>query len=206
MNNNSATSRNIASTIWQLIRFDFQLLWLILTRPQITLQYPRLSEYFHRYRIFRNFILPMSIITALVNLIGAFFSIGKINIEGAVINSVFIFISFILTFYALYIIIKWIATNAFNPDTPRWNIEATVAATMSVAFAVKIILSIVPDMFFVQFFYVYTFYIVWVTSDSLIPIPEQQKNRFMIIITLICLITPWIIDRLMRLMVPNIQC
>lgn len=148
----------------------------------------------------------MSIITALVNLIGAFFSIGKINIEGAVINSVFIFISFILTFYALYIIIKWIATNAFNPDTPRWNIEATVAATMSVAFAVKIILSIVPDMFFVQFFYVYTFYIVWVTSDSLIPIPEQQKNRFMIIITLICLITPWIIDRLMRLMVPNIQC
>lgn len=197
-------TKSTLSKSWQCLRFDFHLLWQIITQPQTTLQYPRLSEYFHTRRIFRHFILPLSIVSSFANLIGTLLTFDEINLESAIVNSIFSFISLILTFYLLYAVIGWLTRNAFNPAVHRWNIEAIVAAIMCVSFTIKIILGLFPSMFFMQFFYIYTFYIVWVASDSIIPINEQQKNRYMIIITFLSIIAPWLVGRLMRLMVPNI--
>lgn len=200
----NTASHRITTRLWHTLRFDLTLLWHILSRPLITLQLPRLSEYFSTRRILRHYIIPLSILTAIAHLAGSLLTLSDTDPQTIVVSSLFTLITLIATFFVLYSLIGWITRTAFIHDIPRWNIEALTAAVMSIMFAIRITLGLLPSMFFVQFFYIYTFYIVWVATDTIIPIPESRKNRYMVIITLITITAPWLVNRLLHIMVPNI--
>lgn len=205
MNRTTEFTGNVMTQTWRTVRFVILLLWTILTRPQEALQFPRFSEYFHSKNIFRHYVLPLSAIASIANIVGLIVPMGDTSLQSAVINSIFTFITYILSFYLLYIIVLWFTRKWYNHTIHRWNIEALVAAILSVSFAIKILLGLFPSMFFLQFFFIYTFYIVWVATDSLVPVPEQQKNRYLIIVSFISFVTPWAVNKIMHFMVPNIS-
>jgi hypothetical protein len=80
-----------------------------------------------------------------------------------------------------------------------------VVSLMSVPFVVKLFLSLMPNMFFVNFFYVYVLYLVWVMSEGVVDVPEGQRNKYMVEISLLIIIIPLLIALFMkRMVVPNL--
>lgn len=203
MNQVTSKAKTLSSKLSGLLRFDFQLIWNVIVRPSQTLQYARFSEYFHSRHIVRHFVLPMSLLTSAVYFIGAFLTFGKVNIESVVLNSLFTFIVMMMTFYAIGAFVGWYSRR-YVADLPKWNAEALAAADMAVIFAVNILYGLFPSMFFIRFFYAYILYVVWAASDTIVPIPERNKNRYMIIVTAASILVPIVLYRLLSLLAPNI--
>lgn len=203
MNQVTSKAKTLSSKLSGLLRFDFQLIWNVIVRPSQTLQYARFSEYFHSRHIVRHFVLPMSLLTSAVYFIGAFLTFGKVNIESVVLNSLFTFIVMMMTFYAIGAFVGWYSRR-YVADLPKWNAEALAAADMAVIFAVNILYGLFPSMFFIRFFYAYILYVVWAASDTIVPIPERNKNRYMIIVTATSILVPIVLYRLLSLLAPNI--
>ena len=204
MNQTSDAAVSKMSKIWHYIRFDFEVLWLIITRPQETLQYSRLSELFRGKKLFPHFVLPLSVIASIANIVGMPLGFQDTSFETEIIKSIFTFITYTLTYYVLKGFIHWFTAYGFNDKVHHWQTESLTAVILGVTFAVKMLMGLFPSLFFIQFFYVYTFYIVWQCSDTLVPINENQKNRYMVIVTLFSFAMPVAVNFLLRLLVPNI--
>lgn len=195
--------RSIFTNAVNCLRFDITLVWNIIVRPSQTLQYARFSEYFHSHRIAGYFIVPMSLLTAGVCFVGALFSLKSVNIENAVLNSIFTFIVMLMTYYFLCFFVGWFSRR-YVSGVPKWNVEALAAADMAVIFAVNILLGIFPSLFFIRFFYAYILYVVWAASDDIIPVSEQNKNRYMVIVTAASVLIPVVIYKFLGLLAPNV--
>lgn len=188
----------------QQLRFAFQLLFAILVHPDITLQEARLSEYFRNKRVFNDYILPLSVVMAIFTFVGRFLTFDDVNIESVVLASLFAFMIMCVSYYLIEGFIRWFTNQAYNIYPHKWNIRAVTLAVMSVFFAVKYILAVFSELFFVQFFYLYTFYIVWVTTETIIQIPERAKNHYMVLVSLISFAIFSLIHLLPKIMVPNL--
>ena len=80
-----------------------------------------------------------------------------------------------------------------------------VVSLMSVSFVVKLLLSLMPNMFFVNFFYIYVFYLVWVMSEGVVDVPEEQRNKYMVVISFLVIVVPmFIVAILKKIVVPNL--
>ena len=79
-----------------------------------------------------------------------------------------------------------------------------VASLMSVTFIVNFFTALMPNMFFLKLFYLYMFYLVWVMSEGIVDVTEDNRNKYMVFITLIVIAIPIIIMVLLKKMVPNL--
>ena len=62
-----------------------------------------------------------------------------------------------------------------------------------------------PNMFFVNFFYIYVFYLVWVMSEGVVDVPEEQRNKYMVVISFLVIVVPmFIVAILKKIVVPNL--
>lgn len=75
---------------------------------------------------------------------------------------------------------------------------------MAVTFVVNLFAALMPNMFFLKLFYVYMFYLVWVMSEGVVDITEDNRNKYMVFIALIVIVIPIIVMVLLKKMVPNL--
>ena len=79
-----------------------------------------------------------------------------------------------------------------------------VASLMSVTFVVNLFTALMPNMFFLKLFYVYMFYLVWLMSEGVVDVAEENRNKYMVFIALIVIAMPIIVMILLKKMVPNL--
>ena len=75
---------------------------------------------------------------------------------------------------------------------------------MSVTFVVNLFTALMPNMFFLKLFYVYMFYLVWVMSEGVVDVSEENRNKYMVLIALLVIVVPIVIMLLLKKMVPNL--
>ncbi|MDR2791267.1 MAG: YIP1 family protein [Tannerellaceae bacterium] len=73
-------------------------------------------------------------------------------------------------------------------------------------YVLKIILALVPDLFFLQAFLLYTFYIVWEGAKVYMSVEkEDDRLRFTGVVTLVILIAPWLVEAGLCLLMPGLK-
>lgn len=185
-------------------KFAFSFWWNVLTKPASALQYNAVHSRFGGMKVTGDYIMPMSVLAALLCFIGSLLNAGDMHFERAVIKSIFVFISLVLSFYAQYFIVKYVTGRWFVSGLPRWNFAVMTASLMTVTFAVEMVSGLLPDMFFVSFLYVYVLYLVWLLTESVVPVDEALRNKYMVLVSIIDIVIPWLLVKLLRIMIPNI--
>jgi hypothetical protein len=153
--------------------------------------------------VFKNFIMPLAeILFSVVFITSLLYS--EINIAIAIVKSIFNLLSFAVGYGALFLLIRWVTLRFFVDAIEDRNIAMFVGVLMSLVFSVNVLQALFPNLFFVSFLYVYVFYLVWVMSEGVVDITEDNRNKYMVFITLIVIIIPIMVMVLLKKMVPNL--
>lgn len=186
-------------------RYKFPLVhvWNICSKPDVTLRYEALLNIFHGKNILKQYIVPQAEVLLIVSFISTLL-FEEFNLASAIVNSIFDCFSFVVGYGVLCFLVKWVSLRWFVSQLDSRNVSMMVASLMSVSFVVKLLLSLMPNMFFVNFFYVYVFYLVWVMSEGVVDISEENRNKYMVLIALFVIVVPMVIVALLKNMVPNL--
>ena len=72
-------------------------------------------------------------------------------------------------------------------------------------FTLNIVLTLLPEFFFLRIFVLYTFYIVWEGAVPYMQIEEANRMKFVGYTTGLILLTPWIIEFVLSLLMPGLR-
>lgn len=75
----------------------------------------------------------------------------------------------------------------------------------SLLYCLNIVLSLIPEFFFLRLFVLYTIYMVWEGAVPYIDIKESEQLKFVSITTLIIIATPWIIEFILGWLMPGLR-
>ena len=104
-----------------------------------------------------------------------------------VISEVFVlFVSFNVSSFILNEYVK----NLTDVECGLNRARIFVAYSSSLVYLINMVVSLVPDFFFLWLFALYTFYIVYLGAEIFYKITSQRKTNFMIIISLVVLFVP----------------
>ena len=184
-------------------KFVLQLVWNILSKPDETLRYEALLNKFYGKSVFKHFVMPLAEVLFVVVFIAALLSF-EMNFVTIFVKSFFFVLSFVVAYGALFFLVRWVTLRFFVDSISDRNIAMFVGGLISLVFSVNLLQSIFPNLFFVSFLYVYVFYLVWVMSEGVIDISEEMRNKYMCFISLLVFLTPFVIEKLLMQMVPNL--
>ncbi len=183
-------------------KFALQLVWSICSKPDATLRYEALLNTFYGKTVFKHFVMPLVEVLLVVAFVGALFHSG-FNIATSCVRVIFDCLSFVVSYGALFGLVRWITLRFVDTVADR-NMSMMVGVMMSVIFVVKILQAIFPNLFFVSFFYVYVFYLVWVMSEGVVDVSEENRNKYMCFVSIVTFFVPFVVGKLLNLMVPNL--
>lgn len=193
-----------AKDFWRFTLADFRFIFSIFSSPGKTLRAENLTERFAGQQPLRVFVLPMAFVAMLATILGLLFSLSKVSVDVIALKAIFRFAILVLSYYILCGSIRLITQRWFGISLTCNELELFVVSVMSVTFSVQILLGLFPMLFFFNFVYIYISYLVWLLINSLIPIRENSKNRYIVIVTLLVIFLPLLIEKLLLLLIPNV--
>ena len=72
-------------------------------------------------------------------------------------------------------------------------------------FVLLILLALLPEFIFLWMFILYTFYIVWMGAHPYMKVKKEEQMKFTILASVIIVGTPFLIDRLLFLLMPGLR-
>ena len=80
-----------------------------------------------------------------------------------------------------------------------------VGYSSSLMFALNIVLMLLPEFFFLRIFVLYTFYIVWEGAGPYMQVEEKIRLKFVGTATGLILLTPWLIEVILSMLMPGLR-
>ena len=81
--------------------------------------------------------------------------------------------------------------------------EIVVAYSFTTIFALKILTSLFPTLFFLQILVIHSAYLLWEGTRAMLNFDEKEQENMILILALILIGSPMIINMLLNLMLPN---
>ncbi len=77
--------------------------------------------------------------------------------------------------------------------------------SLALMYALNIVLLLLPEFFFLNIFVLYTFYIVWEGAVPYMQVGESWRLKFVSVATVIILLTPFLIEKVLMLLMPGLR-
>jgi len=152
---------------------------------------------------FKTYVRPWVILCVVISFVfDAFYSDSKPFTTGflsAVITAVSMFGAYFLT---RYFVLSFVRKN-WETDHAESKIETLVAYSFTVFFAIKLVVIVIPSLFFLQILNIYTAYLVWEGARILLNVDEDNRGKIMLITSLSVIFIPGIISRVIHFMIPG---
>ena len=91
----------------------------------------------------------------------------------------------------------------FEKNMKRW--QHFVGYSSALMFVLDMVWMLLPDVFFLYIFVFYTFYIVWEGAEVYLSVGEKFRMKFTIATTVLIILTPMAIDKLLILLMPGLR-
>lgn len=153
----------------------------------------------------KSIIFPLSLLSALVSFVTYFIYNENAVIQDGVLIAAIDFLKLYVTAFLAVIVLVVIMKVVFDKPISKPKSEMVVCSMMMVNFAVNILESFMPFLFFIKFIFIYQLYISWVAAGSIIKIDEDKHNIFMVLFTIVMFVLPLLIAALFGLLVPNLN-
>jgi len=152
-----------------------------------------------------RFIYPMIGLISLSAFLGIFFTRKEFDFEIAVKITIRTLISvsggFFMGAYLLNEVWKGVFKQPKNAELCRFF----VGYSSSLMFVLNIVTALLPEFFFLQIIVLYTVYIIWEGSIYFLNVAEKVRLKFTIIASLIVVVTPFVIEQALRMLMPGLR-
>lgn len=188
-----------------LERYKFPLMqvWNICSKPDATLRYEALLNTFYGKNILKQYIMPLAEMLLLAIFVFTLLY-NEFNFASAVVDALFGSFSFVISYGVLTSLIRWISLKWFVKQFDIRNASIMVASLMSVIFVVNLFTVMMPSMFFLKLIYIYIFYLVWVMSEGIVDVAEDNRNMYMVCVSVLVVVLPIALLLSLKMMVPNL--
>lgn len=196
---------NIIYKIKNRYRNVFLLFLDLINKPQKVLQPQYFESKFSKGSLMQSIIFPLSLLSACVSFVTYFIYSENAVIQDGVLIAMFNFLKLYVTAYLAVFVLAVILKAFFNRTISKSKSEMVVCSMMMVNFAVNILESFMPFLFFIKFIFIYQLYISWVAAGTIIEVDEDKHNVFMVLFTVVMFVLPLLIAALFGLLVPNLN-
>jgi len=156
-------------------------------------------------RFLSNYLYPLIGLVALAAFLGVLFSYKEFNLEIALKSAIKNLISYAGGFFLSVYILNEVWQNQFKRPKDLKLCQAFVGYSSSVMFLVSIVLSLLPEFFFLHAVILYTPYLIWEGAIPYMGVKEKEQVRFSVLASVIIMVPPIIIGYLLFMLMPGLR-
>ena len=168
--------------------------WKILNEKHVDDQKSFLSGYFY----------PFIGLIALAAFVGVLFTRKEFDLQIALKESILLFLSVFGGFFLASYLLNEVWYSLFHRERNMKLCQCFVGYSSSLIYVLNIVLSLLPEFFFMRFFVLYTFYMVWEGAIPYMEVNESEQFKFVGISTLIIVLAPFVIEYMLGRLMPGL--
>ena len=152
-----------------------------------------------------QFIYPLIGIIAAAAFLGILFTRKEFDFEIALKITLRTVIAVAGGFFLGAYLINEVWKGVFNRPKNMELCRLFVGYASSLLFVLYIITALLPDLFFLYIFVLYTVYIIWEGAVVYMHVDEEERLKFTVIASFIVILTPFIIEHALRMLMPGFR-
>lgn len=182
----------------------FEIVVLLVVQP--TKAWKIISERTETHEEFlSHYIYPLIGIATLSGFVGELFGNGESNVQNSLKEATVVFTSLFAGYYMAAFFIKQISGRWFKLEGDAKFFQRFVGYAMGITIVISAILELMPDLFFIRVANLTVFYIMWSSVEGFIQINEKKRLLFSATTTVIILISPLIIEKILYTLMPGMH-
>jgi len=182
----------------------FSRLIAVIFRPSETWESLRRKEE-NTETFLSRFVYPLFGLIALSAFLGVLFTRKEFDFQIALKSSIKILVASMGGFFLGTHLLNELWYKVFKYPRDIKLIQRFVGYSSSLMFVLLILLALLPEFIFLWMFILYTFYIVWMGAHPYMKVKEEEQMKFTILASVIIVGTPFLIDRLLFLLMPGLR-
>lgn len=152
--------------------------------------------------VISQFSLPLIGFLTLATFIGSIFNNHGFDFETALKVSLSNFLSAYGSIYVTMLLIN-VAKPIFHLQTISSKTLSFVGYAYGLYFAIEILTSLIPEFYLLRILILYTIFIIWEGVMPIFKVREEQRTGFALVCSIIILLTPWVLDYILKLIIPG---
>jgi cation transport ATPase len=154
---------------------------------------------------YKSYLYPLFGIVALLSFVGVFLTHKNFDVQLALKNCIgFVIIAFVGFYLASYFLSE-IMGKIFNRPGEMKRCQRFVGYSSSLTYVLFMVLSLFPELFFLKIFLLYTIYIIWEGAIPYMDMEENAQLKFTVLAGIIILLTPFIIEMIIFMLMPGLR-
>lgn len=183
----------------------FLLLYKLITQPVVAWKELSLRQDKNNEDFYKGYLFPVVGIIALLSFIGVLISVKSFDVQLAlkiVIKEVMIYGG---GFYFASFILSEFIFPRFDLEKNKLLAERFTGYSSSLLYVIAMIKSLFPSFFFLDIIGLYTIYILWTGIAHFLNVKEILSVKFTIFVGILILLTPFLLDFLINLLMPGMR-
>lgn len=152
-----------------------------------------------------NYIYPLVGLVTLAAFLGILFTRKEFDLELALKSSVKSFISSLGGFFLGAYLLNELWFSIFKREKDIKLCQRFVGYSSALLFILSMVLSLLPEFFFLEIFVLYTVYIVWEGAAPYMQIGDHERMKFVGISSAVIMLTPYIIRIVLLMLMPGLR-
>ena len=152
-----------------------------------------------------NYVYPFVGFITVATFVGVLFTRKEFDVQTALKASILSLLSVFAGFFLASYFLNEVWRSLFHRERNMKQCMCFVGYSSSLMFALNIILSLLPEFFFLRFFVLYTIYIVWEGAIPYMDIQESEQLKFVAFSTTIIILTPLALEFILGLLMPGLM-
>ncbi|MDR0348446.1 MAG: YIP1 family protein [Tannerella sp.] len=152
-----------------------------------------------------SYLYPLIGLVALAAFLGVLLSYKEFNIEIALKATIKALVSYGGGFFLSAYILNEVWQNYFKRSENIKQCQAFVGYSSSAMFLISIILSLLPEFFFLHAAVLYTLYLIWTGVIPYMEVNKEEQFRFSVLASAVIMIPPVIIRFLLFILMPGLR-
>lgn len=149
-----------------------------------------------------QFSLPLLGFITIATFIGYSFNNQGFEFETAFKLSLSNFASAYGSIYVAMLLIN-LTKPIFHLQTNSSKALSFVGYAYGLYFAIEIITNLFPEFYLLRILILYTVFIVWEGVIPMFKVREEQRTGFALVCSIIILLTPWVLNYILKLIIPG---
>ena len=152
-----------------------------------------------------QFIYPLIGIIALAAFLGVLFTRKEFDFEIALKIALRTVIAVAGGFFLGAYCLNEVWKSVFNQPKDMALCRFFMGYASSLMFVLFIITALLPEFFFLYIFVLYTVYIIWEGAVVYMQVEEENRLKFTVIASVIVILTPFVIEHALRMLMPGFR-
>mgnify|MGYP002356634082 CR=1 FL=1 len=133
------------------------------------------------------------------------FTQKEFNVELALKSSVKALVSALGGFFLGAYILNELWFSVFKREKDIKLCQRFVGYSLALSFVLSIVLSLLPEFFFLKIFVLYTVYIIWEGAAPYMQVGDSERMKFVGVSSAVVLLTPSIIEIILVMLMPGLR-